>query len=66
MPMASGSYQRHMALAKEAGATVKLFHSERLALDIDVPADLEDYYRLTGSGQEVPLTPERNSLNKYC
>jgi 2-phospho-L-lactate guanylyltransferase len=53
-----GSYQRHIALAKEAGATVKLFHSERLALDIDVPADLEAYYRLDGSGREVPLTPE--------
>ncbi|MCC6803246.1 MAG: 2-phospho-L-lactate guanylyltransferase [Anaerolineae bacterium] len=50
-----GSYQRHIALAKESGATVKLFHSERLALDIDVPADLEAFYRLNGSG-ELPLT----------
>lgn len=50
-----GSYERHIALAKEAGATVKLFHSERLALDIDVPADLEAFYRLNGSG-ELPLT----------
>ncbi|MCZ2094829.1 MAG: 2-phospho-L-lactate guanylyltransferase [Anaerolineae bacterium] len=49
-----GSYQRHIALAEEAGATVKLFHSERLALDIDVPADLEAFYRLNGSG-ELPL-----------
>jgi 2-phospho-L-lactate guanylyltransferase len=54
----SGSYQRHMALAKEAGATVKVYHSERLALDIDVPADLEAYYRLNGSGHEVTVTPK--------
>ncbi len=52
-----GSYQRHMALAKEAGATVKQFRSDRLALDIDVPADLEEYYRRTGNQQELPLTP---------
>lgn len=50
-----GSYQRHIALAKEAGANVRLYHSERLALDIDVPADLEAFYRLNGSG-ELPLT----------
>lgn len=49
-----GSYQRHIALAKEAGASVQLFHSERLALDIDVPADLEAFYRLSGSS-ELPL-----------
>jgi 2-phospho-L-lactate guanylyltransferase len=51
-----GSYQRHMAIAKEAGAKVKRYQSERLALDIDVPADLEAYYRLSGSSQEA-LTP---------
>lgn len=52
-----GSFQRHMELAREAGAKVKRYHSERLALDIDVPADLEAYYRLSGSSQEA-LTPE--------
>ena len=51
-----GSFQRHMALAKESGAKVKRYQSERLALDIDVPADLEAYYRLSGSSQEA-LTP---------
>lgn len=51
-----GSFQRHRALAEEAGATVKVYHSERLALDIDVPADLEEYYRLTGSREA--LTPD--------
>ncbi len=52
-----GSYQRHIALAKEAGATFKRFHSERLALDIDMPSDLEQYYRLTRNGHEVPVPP---------
>jgi 2-phospho-L-lactate/phosphoenolpyruvate guanylyltransferase len=43
-----GSYQRHMAAAKEAGARVKTYSSERLALDIDLPQDLEHYMRLSG------------------
>ncbi len=56
-----GSFQRHVALAREAGAQVKQYHSERLALDIDVPADLERYQLLTGSenGYHVTLKPER-------
>ena len=53
-----GSFHRHIELAQEAGATVKIFHSDRLALDIDVPADLEEYYRLTGNGQQMSLTPD--------
>lgn len=35
-----GSYQRHLQLAREAGATVKTYHSRRLSLDVDVPEDL--------------------------
>ncbi len=56
-----GSFQRHVDMAREIGAHVTVFRSERLALDIDVPADLEDYYRLTGveRGQmTVPISPE--------
>ncbi|MEP7290831.1 MAG: 2-phospho-L-lactate guanylyltransferase [Chloroflexota bacterium] len=49
-----GSFHRHQALAREAGATVKVYHSERLALDIDMPADLEEYYRLNGSEAFTP------------
>ena len=49
-----GSFHRHVTLASEAGATVKVYHSERLALDIDVPADLEAYYRLSGSEALTP------------
>ncbi len=54
----TGSYARHCALAGEVGATVKIYQSERLALDIDTPSDLEDYYRLTGvtKGQVFPTS----------
>lgn len=41
-----GSFQRHVAAAERAGATVKLYESERLALDIDLPDDLEQYRRI--------------------
>ena len=52
----AGSFERHMKLAQEVGADVTVYRSERLALDIDTPADLEDYYRLTGvnRGQLFP------------
>lgn len=56
-----GSYQRHLDMAREVGAHVTVYRSERLALDIDVPADLEDYYRMTGveRGQiTLPISPE--------
>ncbi|MBW4435498.1 MAG: 2-phospho-L-lactate guanylyltransferase [Pleurocapsa minor GSE-CHR-MK-17-07R] len=35
-----GSFQRHVGLAQQIGATVRIMDSPRLALDIDVPADL--------------------------
>ena len=52
-----GSFQRHRELALEAGATFKRYYSDRLALDIDTPADLEEYYRRMGSGQTLPMSP---------
>jgi 2-phospho-L-lactate/phosphoenolpyruvate guanylyltransferase len=42
-----GSYQRHIEKARQIGAEVKLYHSERLSLDIDVPDDLKFYTELT-------------------
>jgi 2-phospho-L-lactate guanylyltransferase len=42
-----GSYQRHMSRAREVGAEVKLYQSDRLSLDIDVPDDLKFYTELT-------------------
>lgn len=39
----AGSYKRHKQIAQDAGAEVKVYHSERLLLDIDVPADLQSF-----------------------
>ncbi len=46
-----GSYERHTRLAQDARATVKLYQSDRLALDIDLPEDLQRYRRLLESGE---------------
>jgi 2-phospho-L-lactate guanylyltransferase len=42
-----GSFHRHMDKAHEAGAEVHLYQSERLSLDIDMPADLKSYSELS-------------------
>lgn len=41
-----GSYQRHAVLARDAGAAVHVYESERLLQDIDLPEDIENYYRI--------------------
>ena len=41
-----GSYQRHIDSAKRAGIEVFTYHSDSLASDIDVPADLDLYRRM--------------------
>jgi 2-phospho-L-lactate guanylyltransferase len=46
-----GSFRRHIELAKEAGADVKIYQSPRLVLDIDLPADLEIYRELAKLGE---------------
>ena len=43
-----GSFHRHIMLADEAHATVKIYRSERVGLDIDQPADLVLYQQITG------------------
>lgn len=50
-----GSFIRHLELAREAGAQVEVVESPRLALDIDVPADLEDYQRLLAQETDITL-----------
>ena len=42
-----GSFRRHMDKAHEVGAEVHVYQSERLSLDIDVPADLKFYSELS-------------------
>ncbi len=45
-----GSYQRHIASAKRDGIEVLTYHSDSLASDIDVPADLDLYRRMRSAG----------------
>lgn len=35
------SFNRHVALAKSQGATVVIYENERIALDLDIPEDLD-------------------------
>ena len=45
-----GSYTRHLERAHAAKATVEVYQSERLMLDIDLPEDLAHYERLINGG----------------
>jgi 2-phospho-L-lactate guanylyltransferase len=40
-----GSFERHIDMATELGATIRVHQSQTLQLDIDVPEDLEVYNR---------------------
>ncbi len=42
------SSRLHCVLAEKAGATVHIYRSERIALDIDTPKDLADYQQRVG------------------
>jgi 2-phospho-L-lactate/phosphoenolpyruvate guanylyltransferase len=46
MSYGPGSFDRHQQLAQAAGATINIYHSDRMALDVDLPADLEMYYQI--------------------
>ncbi len=54
-----GSFGRHKALAEAAGATVHVYDSPRMALDIDLPTDLERY-------KEIFTTREIESLGAWA
>ena len=41
-----GSFENHKAQAHDVGAVVNIYHSERVALDIDTPDDLFRYREL--------------------
>jgi 2-phospho-L-lactate guanylyltransferase len=41
-----GSFQRHAVLARDAGAEVYVYESERLLQDIDLPEDIANFYRI--------------------
>jgi 2-phospho-L-lactate/phosphoenolpyruvate guanylyltransferase len=51
-----GSFAKHTAQARALDATVRLYESERVALDIDVPGDL-DRVRAHGTEIDAVLSP---------
>ena len=51
-----GSFLRHKTLAEEAGATVKIYRSDRISLDIDTPPDLDLYRQMDGKAKSVEST----------
>lgn len=46
------SFETHKRLAREAGAAIHIYRSERAALDVDTPDDLETYFTLARSLDE--------------
>ena len=46
-----GSFERHIRRAENAGLQAFIYESDRLALDIDLPDDLETYQRILASGR---------------
>ena len=54
-----GSFQRHIDSARARDIDVNVFHSDRLAMDIDVPRDLQAYHRILAAGQfgHLPAFP---------
>jgi len=45
-----GSYNRHAVLARDAGAVVNVYESDRMWQDIDHPEDIENYARMIERG----------------
>ena len=56
----AGSFHKHIEHAYQVGASVVSYFSERLALDIDVPGDLQDYHDILSQGSfgHLPVFPE--------
>lgn len=52
-----GSFKRHAMLARDAGATVKIYESPRLLQDIDLPEDIENYRRMVARGDYEDILP---------
>lgn len=50
----AGSFDRHIRNAELVGATVQIYESERIAMDVDTPSDLERYLMLAEK-YEVPV-----------
>lgn len=52
-----GSFARHMEMAENAGASIHIYESELLKLDVDIPEDLEAYNRVVKNGNYEFLSP---------
>ncbi len=52
-----GSFIRHATLARDAGARVQVYESPRLLQDIDLPEDIENYYRMVRRGGYEDVLP---------
>ncbi len=57
-----GSFQRHIEMAEQAGATVQIYRSERTGLDIDTPSDLEFYQRQVGDSAYKEWLSETSAM----
>lgn len=53
-----GSYRRHAMMARDAGATVNIYESVRMLQDIDLPEDIENYYRMIQRGGYQDILPD--------
>jgi len=51
------SFERHAVAAKFAGADLKIYESDTIALDVDVPADLEQFNQRVGESHFEHLVP---------
>jgi len=56
IPFAFGpdSFARHKALIEQTGASIQIYQSARMGLDLDLPTDLERYRQMTTT-REVPI-----------
>ena len=50
----AGSFNRHKALIEQTGASLQIYRSERMGLDLDMPADLDRYQAMTTT-REIPV-----------
>lgn len=53
-----GSFQRHAVMARDAGAVVNIYESDRMWQDIDLPEDIENYYRMVQRGNYTDILPQ--------
>lgn len=53
-----GSFQRHAVLARDAGAVVNVYESDRMWQDIDLPEDIANYYRMVQRGNYTDILPQ--------